>query len=358
MKTGAGMQERQKNASSPVMRLSALTSDPFALPSHGGDLGLAEARFGKPERGWLDLSTGINPFAYPVPEISAGAWRTLPGAAADLALREAAAQAYGAGDPDLLAAAPGSQALLQILPRLRPFSQVAVIGPTYGEYGRCWSMAGHHVLPTETLDRALDADVVVLCNPNNPDGRRHDPARLLELADGLAARGGLLVVDEAFCDVAPELSLAPHVRPGLVVLRSLGKFFGLAGMRLGFALAEPQLARLLRQALGPWAVGGPAIEAGRRALADADWIAATRKRLAKEAATLNLVLAQAQLSAVGGTHLFTLVNAPRAWALFEYLGQQGILVRPFATAPRWLRIGLPPDDAGRQRLETALKGWS
>jgi len=340
------------------MRLSALTSDPFALPSHGGDLGLAEARFGKPAQGWLDLSTGISPFAYPVPALPQELWQRLPSAADDFALRQTAGAAYGVDDPDFLAASPGSQALLQILPRLRPFSQVAVIGPTYGEYSRCWSIAGHHVLPMETLDRTLDADVVVLCNPNNPDGRRHDPARLLELADSMAARGGLLVVDEAFADPVPELSLAPHVRPGLVVLRSLGKFFGLAGLRLGFAIAEPQLARLLRQALGPWAVGGAVAEIGRAALADSAWIEAARKRLSQESAALNSLLGRANLSTVGGTSLFTLVNAPRAWALFEYLGQQGILARPFSTAPRWLRFGLPPDDEGRQRLATALKGWS
>jgi cobalamin biosynthetic protein CobC len=341
-----------------AMRLSTLTSDPFALPAHGGDLGLAEARFGKPTQGWLDLSTGISPFPYPVPDLPSELWQRLPGVAEDLALREAAARAYGVDDPDLLAAAPGSQALLQILPRLRPFSQVAVIGPTYGEYSRCFSLAGHHVLPAETLDRTLDADVVVVCNPNNPDGRRHEPARLLELAEGLAARGGLLLVDEAFCDTAPDLSLASHVRPGLVVLRSLGKFFGLAGMRLGFAIAEPQLARLLRQAIGPWAVSGPVIELGRRILSDADWMEEARKRLAQESNLMNSLLGRAGLSTIGGTSLFTLVNAPRAWALFEYLGQQGILARPFATAPRWLRFGLPPGEAGRQRLDAALKGWS
>jgi len=340
------------------MRLSALTSDPFALPTHGGDLALAEARFGRPAQGWLDLSTGVSPFAYPVPELPADLWQRLPSVADDLALREAAAGAYGVDDPDYLATAPGSQALLQILPRLRPFSQVAVIGPTYGEYSRCFSMAGHHVLPMETLDRTVDADVVVLCNPNNPDGRRYDTARLLELADELAARGGLLVVDEAFCDPVPELSLAPHVRPGLVVLRSLGKFFGLAGTRLGFAIAEPQLARLLRQAMGPWAVGGPVLELGRQALSDAAWIEEARRRLIHDSNALNSLLGRAGLSTIGGTTLFTLVNAPRAWALFEYLGQQGILVRPFSTAPRWLRFGLPPDEAGRQRLEAALKAWS
>jgi cobalamin biosynthetic protein CobC len=168
----------------------------------------------------------------------------------------------------------------------------------------------------------------------------------------------LLVVDEAFGDCVPDLSLAPHVRPGLVVLRSLGKFFGLAGLRLGFGIAEPQLARLLRQALGPWAVGGAAAEIGRQALMDNAWIEAARKKLSQESAALNSLLGQANLSTMGGTSLFTLVNAPRAWALFEYLGQQGILTRPFSTAPRWLRFGLPPDDAARQRLVTALQGWS
>lgn len=340
------------------MRLSALTSDPFALPVHGGDLGHAEARFGKPAQGWLDLSTGISPFAYPVPDLPHKLWQRLPSAADDLALREAAAACYGVDDSDYLAASPGSQALLQILPRLRPFSQVAVIGPTYGEYSRCWSLAGHHVLPMETLDRTLDADVVVVCNPNNPDGRKHDPARLAELADGLAARGGLLIVDEAFADPLPELSLAPHIRPGMVVLRSLGKFFGLAGLRLGFAIAEPQLARLLRQALGPWAVGGAVAEIGRAALSDGVWIEAARKKLSQEASALNSLLGRANLSTVGGTTLFTLVNAPRAWALFEYLGQQGILARPFSTAPRWLRFGLPPNDEARQRLAAALQDWS
>jgi cobalamin biosynthetic protein CobC len=340
------------------MRSTTGNPDPFALPQHGGDLSLAAARFGQPAQGWLDLSTGINPFAYPVPPLPPVVWRRLPDSGDDLTLREAAAAAYGADDPDLIAAAPGSQAVLQLLPRLRPFSQVAVIGPTYGEHARCWGNAGHDVVAAETLDRTADADVVVLCQPNNPDGRRHDPARVLELAEHLAGKGGLVVADEAFIDATPELSLAGQIRPGLLVLRSLGKFFGLAGLRLGFALAEPQLARLIRQSLGPWAVSGAAMAIGAMALADQEWIAATRRRLPQEVAALNAILGRAGLQVVGGTALFTLVNASRAWALYEYLGQQGILARPFATAPRWLRFGLPPDDEGRHRLETALEQWS
>jgi cobalamin biosynthetic protein CobC len=339
------------------MRVSSISADPFALPQHGGDLSLAAARFGQPREGWLDLSTGINPFAYRVPELPPAVWQKLPDLGDDLRLRQAAATYYGVEDPDLIAAAPGTQALLQLLPRLRPFSQVAVIGPTYGEYAKCWGNAGHQVMPIETLDRGTDADVVVVCHPNNPDGRKQDLGRLIELADSLARRGGLLVVDEAFIDPTPELSLAGQVRPGLVILRSIGKFFGLAGLRLGFAITDPQMARLLRQAMGPWAVAGPAIAIGCVLLADHAWITATRRRLAVESAALDSLFSRAQFSVVGGTPLFTLVNASRAWALYEYLGQNGILARPFAMAPRWLRFGLPPDPAARQRLASSLEAW-
>lgn len=339
------------------MRLSSSPFDPFALPVHGGDLVTAELRFGRPEGGWLDLSTGINPFAYPLPEIAPARWERLPDATLENALRHAAAEAYGVDDPEQVVAVPGTQAIIQLLPRLRPFSNVAVVGPTYGEHTVCWAAAGHQVMPCETLDRVGDAEVVVVVNPNNPDGRRLDPARLLELAEGLARRGGLLVLDEAFCDVTPELSLAAKAGPGLVVLRSFGKFFGLAGLRLGFVISDLPLARLARQVFGPWSISGPALVIGRAALSDRRWIAETRQRLAQEAAQLDNILMRANLSVTGGTSLFRLVNAPRAWALYEHLGQRGILVRPFAASPRWLRVGLPPGEEARARLKEALVSW-
>ncbi|HIJ37402.1 MAG TPA: aminotransferase class I/II-fold pyridoxal phosphate-dependent enzyme, partial [Rhodospirillaceae bacterium] len=170
-------------------------------------------------------------------------------------------------------------------------------------------------------------------------------------------RGGLLVVDEAFVDCTPDLSLASKVRPGLLVLRSFGKFFGLAGLRLGFAIGDPDLIRLLRTAIGPWPVGGPALVIGRQALLDQSWIVAARRHLVMEAQALDALLNSANLSVLGGTPLFRLVNASRAWALYEHLGQQGILVRPFASAPRWLRFGLPPGSKAMMRLKAALDIW-
>jgi len=331
--------------------------DSFALPLHGGDLTAAELRFGRPEQGWLDLSTGINPFSYPLPELPPARWERLPDNNLETALRFAAADYYGLEDPEQVVPASGTQILIQLLPRLRSFSSVAIVGPTYGEHTTCWVNAGHQVMPCETLDRIVDADVVVVVNPNNPDGRQHDPQRLLEIADKLAQRGGLLIVDEAFGDVTPELSLAAHVGPGLMVLRSFGKFFGLAGLRLGFALCDLATARMLRQVIGPWLVGGPALEIGRQALSDTAWIAATRQKLAEETQLLDQIIQDAGLSVLGGTTLFRLVNAGRAWALYEFLGQRGILVRPFAASPRWLRFGLPPGKPGRDRLRAALSEW-
>ena len=327
------------------------------LPRHGGDLAAAEQRFGRPAGGWLDLSTGINPVPYPLAPLPDEVWTRLPDAALLARVSEAAARAYGAPEPACVAVGPGSQALIQWLPRLLPPTMVTVIGPTYGGHAPAWAEAGHAVTVGEGDHVSPDSRVVVVVNPNNPDGRVFAPEGLAELASALAARGGLLVVDEAFADPTPELSLAPRVGAGLLVLRSFGKFFGLAGLRLGFALAEPALAERLRAAMGAWAVAGPSLAVGAAALEDEAWIAATRKRLAREVQALDGILMRAGLKPVGGTPLFRLTMAPRAWALYEHLGQHGILVRPFEHEPRWLRIGLPADEPARDRLRAALAAW-
>lgn len=323
---------------------------------HGGDLAWAERRFGPPAAGWLDLSTGINPWPYKFPPMAPEAWARLPDRAALSALATAAARYYRAPSPANIAAAPGTQALIRLLPRLRLPGRVAVIGPTYAEHAAGWSDAGHAVADAaDPLDAAATADIVVVTNPNNPDGRTHPPETLLLVAELLAARGGLLLVDEAFADLAPALSLAPLCdRPGLVVLRSFGKFFGLAGLRLGFALAEPAFAAAIRAALGAWPVAGPAIAIARAAFADRAWADSTRIRLTEAVADLRTVLAAAGLTIDGGTDLFVLTASPDAAARFERLGRSGILARHFPERPDRLRFGLPPDAAARARLAAAL----
>jgi cobalamin biosynthesis protein CobC len=322
--------------------------------THGGDLAAARAQFGRQD--FLDLSTGINPNPYPVGVLPDGCWSRLPGS--DEALRRAAAAHYGVRDPSCIVSAAGSQALIQLLPRLIPAGTVTVIGPTYSELSRCWQDAGRAVTEIPGID-ALPPDcrIVVLANPNNPDGRVIAPDRLLELAAMLAGRDGMLIVDEAFADCDPSASLAPASgAPGLLVLRSFGKFFGLAGLRLGFALAPLALAETLRRALGPWPVSGPALAIGEIALADQAWIATTRRDLATQAAALDMTLRHAGLDVIGDCALFRLVAMERAAALAEHLGRRGVLVRAFAEHPSWLRFGLP--GAAHERLAAALESFA
>jgi len=322
---------------------------------HGGDLDAARRLFpGAPEP-FIDLSTGINPSPYPLPRLAAEALTRLPAADALRALAAVAARAYGAPSAAQIVPAPGTQLLLPLVAALASPGNAAILTPTYTELARAATFAGHRTQAVRALGDIGDARLVILANPNNPDGRLHGKDALLKLASGLRPRGGLLVVDEAFMDVGPpDASLAADVARGnIVVLRSFGKFFGLAGVRLGFALAAPALAARLAAALGPWAVSGPALAVGTKALADAAWIERTRRRLAKAAKRLDAILSGAGLEIVGGTTLFRLVRTPSARDLFDHLGRAGILVRGFAENPRWLRFGLPGDAQAWRRLQAA-----
>ncbi len=327
---------------------------PPAPPRHGGDLAEAECLFGRHDA-WLDLSTGINPFPYPFSPPPRDAWTRLPDSNLAGRLMAAAEAYYGAPSTDHVVPAPGSQALIQLLPHLRTVSDVAILGPTYGEHAACWSAAGHRVRMVSQLDELGDCAIAVLCNPNNPDGRQVEPGALRELAGRLAEQRGWLVVDEAFADVVPGASLAPHVdQAGCVVLRSFGKFFGLAGLRLGFALANPSLAGAIRRALGPWAVSGPACRIATEALGDGAWITETRTRLARLRVKLDQLLQEAGLTVAGGTDLYRLATVDHAAHIHRTLGEAGILVRHFEDHPRWLRFGLPGDEGSLERLAAAL----
>ena len=317
-----------------------------AVP-HGGDLAAATARYGAPAGGWVDLSTGINPFPYPVDAADLAALARLPDGAQLARLRDAAADAYGHADRDGIVAAPGTQALIQWLPYLRPPGNVAVISPTYGEHAAAWAAAGHDVAAVPDLAAARGADVAVVTSPNNPDGR----IACTDALRTLAAAGTHLVVDGAFADLLPQ---APPSVSGAVMLRSFGKFYGLPGLRLGFALTDAETAAALTEALGPWAVSSLAAEVGARALADRDWQAATRTRLKDAASRLDALLAGAGFDIVGGTDLYRLVAHDDAPDILARLGAAGIYVRDFPDSPHRLRFGLPGADAAWARLERTL----
>ena len=308
---------------------------------HGGDLGEVRRRFPDAPLPWIDLSTGINPVAYPVLPLPEESWTRLPTREAEERLLAAAAARYGVRDPATIVAAPGTQALIQLLPRLAPRSRVAILGPTYEEHALCWAAEGH-----ELVER--DADVTVVVNPNNPTGRLLTPAEL-------SNRGGLLIVDEAFMDfLPPEASITADLPSDTVVLRSFGKAYGLAGVRLGFAIAGKGMAGRLRQMLGPWAVSGPALEIGRQALEDSAWLQASARRLEADSRRLDALLADASFGIEGGTALFRLARHRDASGMATKLGRHGIHVRAFPKEPTWLRFGLPGSDAEFGRLARAL----
>ena len=323
---------------------------------HGGDIDAARWRWPGAPQPWIDLSTGINPHSYPVPELPSEAWSRLPLASELEDLCHVAANYYRLSDSDMVVAAPGSQALIQLVPRLYQSRTVAVLGPTYSEHAACWRAAGHEVTVVSCLEDAASADTVIVVNPNNPTGRIITSEALLALGGALAARNGLLIVDEAFADFTDEnVSLASDIGDTTLILRSVGKAFGLAGLRLGFGLASASLVEKLRDAVGPWAVSGPALRVGARALADETWISATCDRLKGDVHRLSKLLLANGFSIVGQTRLFVLASHLNGNDLYERLGQSGIYVRQFHDEPQWIRFGIPGSEETWSRLETALQ---
>jgi cobalamin biosynthesis protein CobC len=327
---------------------------------HGGNLARASMLFPQAPQPWIDLSTGINAHSYPHSAIPATAFSRLPEPAALERLKAVAAIAYGVPTPANLAAAPGTHILLPLIIEATFGSlpvknrRAVILSPTYAEHARLARHAGFEVVEAGDFDALEAADLAIVVNPNNPDGRLIPPEKLLGLSRKLAAKRGLLLVDEAFMEVIePDASVASQVHPGLIVLRSFGKFYGLAGLRLGFAVAPPAIADQLGVRLGPWAIPGPTLHAGLEALADRDWQDAMRSQLKSEAERLDTLLVSAGVQVAGGTSLFRFVVDPRAQALFRHLGEEGILVRRFAERPDCLRIGLPQVDEWN-RLETVL----
>lgn len=319
---------------------------------HGGNLSAAALQYGIALADWLDLSTGINPEGYPVGEMPAAIWQKLPTDNDELV---AAACAYYGCQFALPSA--GSQAAIQVLPQLRASSKVAMPSIMYQEHAHAWQRHGHMVVKFDARpdeDSLNNADVVLLCNPNNPSATQFTVSDLLRWHQQLAARGGWLVVDEAFMDATPEHSIAQYAHlDGLFVLRSLGKFFGLAGARVGFLLGAEQALTSAQEALGPWSIAGPSRYIATAALRDLQWQIGTRAQLAVSSQRLAALLTQYGLKPQAGTALFQYITTTQALAWQQHLARHGIWVRLF-NAPLALRFGLPPAD-GWLRLENALK---
>ncbi|MGX9354519.1 threonine-phosphate decarboxylase CobD [Roseobacteraceae bacterium S113] len=318
------------------------------MRDHGGDMDRARATFGAGD--WIDLSTGINPVPYPVPAMPSSVWGTLPTRADVSALEQAAQSAYGTTAPCVALA--GAQGAIQLVPRLMVPGEARVLTPTYNEHAGALEAQGWRTTPVSQLDALEGAALAVVVNPNNPDGRSWSPEALTRLAGQV----GLLVVDESFCDMTPERSILPKLEAdNVVVMRSFGKFFGLAGARLGFAFSSVDRVAQLRALAGPWAVSGPAIALGRAALSDRAWQDQTRARLSADAARMDDLAARAGWTLVGGTTLFRTYDVGDAGAVQTELAHHHIWSRIFPYAPTWMRLGLPGTAAHWARFEAAIK---
>lgn len=309
---------------------------------HGGNIAEASRHYGIAEGNWLDLSTGISPFAYPVGKIPKASWCNLPYGTEGLL---AAASGYYGAPSDCLAIAPGSQALISFLPQLfAGEKEVEILTPTYSEHATSWQNSGFQI-----KDKA---PILVVVNPNNPDGRVILPNDLLELAKNRK----WLIVDEAFADVMPEISVASYVEnyPNIIVLRSFGKFFGLAGLRLGVLIGAPSIVSKVREMLGLWVVSGPAIYVATKAFNDKAWIVKTRKKLRNCRIELDHILDNAGFKVIGGCDLFRLVETKNAAEWHEYMARNGVLVRKFDYNSSWLRLGLASVVEMQQCLSKAL----
>lgn len=326
-------------------------------PTHGGRLDAARRLYPMAPLPWVDLSTGVNPHPYPLPPVPLEAWTRLPDDDALATLTGAARRAYDAPAGASVVAGAGVQAFIQLVPRLVPARRVAVLGETYAEHAACWRAAGALVEICDTLDSLADtaADVVVIVNPNNPDGRLVSAAQLRELATRMEPRGGLLIVDESFMDFTPQHSFCGETaRAGVLVLRSFGKAYGLPGLRLGFALCAPELALCLETGLGPWAVSGPALIVGTAALSDHAWRMSAAAARAADATRLDDLLRRAGFEIPGGVSLFRLGRHPEAAGRFAKLCADGVLTRAFDGRSDVLRFGLPGPEAAWRRVTAAL----
>ena len=320
-------------------------------PIHGGNITAAANEFGLPEDQWIDLSTGINSTSYPNTQLSADIFRVLPRTSSMDCLIKEARIFYNVNNNSQIIAGAGTQSILQTLPLLFPNREVYILTPTYSEHQYTWEKAGNKVFTVKTLNAIPNDVIAIVVNPNNPDGHKYSVEELLNLSENLE----LLVVDEAFCDTELNLSVIPHLaNHKILALRSLGKFFGLAGLRLGFAIGMPLITRHLAVRLGPWAVSGPATEIGTRALADTSWVSDMKTTLNSQSSRLNHILIKQNLSIVGGTSLFTLIKSKHAFRIYNALAKNGILIRRFENYETWLRIGLPGPENEWEKLEHIL----
>ena len=336
-------------------------------PQHGGQLNVYAQHYGISQALWLDLSTGINPGGYFKSDVPDNVLRDLPHD--DDGLQQAASDYYGS---DALLMVPGSSWAIQNLPQVllkhRPsINKVLLPQLGYSEHQQAWLASGvmaEFYSGTPSAAQLKTCDVCVLINPNNPSTHLLSKDTVLNIAQQLQQHSAWLIVDEAFLDTRPCNSVTGENEENTIVLRSLGKFFGLAGLRVGSVIACDSILTHLNSLLPPWALSHPARFIAKHALQDTVWIQQTRLRLQQQANKL-AELCEQVLGGQGGdawrilqTDFFVTVLCESKKMTLEchhQLCEQGIYTR-LLDHQCGIRIGLPSDRSQDwQRLEQGLK---
>ena len=306
---------------------------------HGGNLDSAAKHYGGKRQDWLDLSTGINPEAYSLNSVQEADWKALPDKLANTEICLAARKFWNVPDRADILAVPGCSSAIAQIPTLFSPGSVEIAVPTYNEHAASFQFHGW-----QTLTKSKSAQARVIVHPNNPTGK------FSELPDPAP----LNIIDESFCDIAPLRShIARSAMPGHIILKSFGKFWGLAGLRLGFAIGDPFLIKALRQKLGPWPVSGIALRIGTKALQDYDWANNTRNRLKIDIARLDTLLMTLKAKPIGDCSLFRTYAVEDAAQIQKQFAESLIWSRIFPYSNDWIRLGLPPK-YDWSRLENAL----
>ncbi|MCI2284082.1 threonine-phosphate decarboxylase CobD [Colwellia sp. MSW7] len=341
---------------------------------HGGQLQQVAKQYNIPAENWLDLSTGIAPFSYPIPSIPEKVYQSLPQTSSDL--KTAAKRYYNA---DNLLVTNGSQAIIKLLPTLwrkkNPLSTTVYLPEQgYKEHALAWQTAGFTVYwyKNELLEQEPieNNTVLVIINPNNPTGQLYSQSTLIKYQEKLEKSNGLLVIDEAFIDVvSPSHSMSHTINSNsntinnTLILRSFGKFFGLAGIRIGFLIGSETWIEKFNDQLGPWQVNGPAQFIAQSALSDYQWHEQQKQKLQLLSADLRTILTKSipseYINKITGTDLFQTVyftesteTKSRAENYYASLCQQAVYAR-LTDDKQALRFGLAKKNQ-HERLKNAL----
>lgn len=330
---------------------------------HGGNKNEAARAYGIEPAEMIDLSTGISPNPYPLSlsQLDLSDLIELPQEDKAASLKNIMRKAWSVPDSAEIALASGSGALISLIPHIHKgdMRQVYCPEPAYSEHPMAWQRAGFRMIPYEagTIPEIYlnKTAAIIAVQPGNPMGHCASPDAWLELMEKAAAHKVMIIMDEAFIDLMPEQSLVPYLgRKGLIVIRSFGKFYGLAGVRLGAAIGHPDDITALEDLLGPWPVSAMAVQFAAEAMSDHGWADDQRDWCATQMASLKKELMARGITIIGGTDLYVLIEIEDAKTLQDKLARAGFWTRIFEHYPNWMRLGLARDDAATTRFLKAL----